>query len=212
MTELTLIALAWLGYGALHSWLASARLKHWLARRWPALMPGYRLAYNGLASALLLPPLFLTWRHEGAALWHWPTWLAWPAAIAALAGFLWSLRWYDGLDFIGLRQWRSRRPDGTDHEKLSLSPLHRHVRHPWYSLGLLLLWTRDLNAAWLVAALAVTAYIVVGSRLEERKLVDLYGDAYRRYQARVPGLVPMPGRSLSAAEAAELARQASRER
>jgi protein-S-isoprenylcysteine O-methyltransferase Ste14 len=78
------------------------------------------------------------------------------------------------------------------------------VRHPWYALGLLVLWTRDLNAAWLVAAIAITVYLLIGSRLEENKLIAFYGDAYRRYRRRVPGLVPLPGRSLSAREAGEL--------
>jgi protein-S-isoprenylcysteine O-methyltransferase Ste14 len=210
MPDLVLIALAWAVYGAVHSWLASANLKRSMAALRPALMPAYRLIYNGLAVLLLLPPLWLTGRAEGAALWHWPAWIAWPAAALAVGGFLWSLRWYDGMDFIGLRQWRAQAADGGEHERLSLSPLHRHVRHPWYALGLLLLWTRDLNAAWLVTALVVTVYVVVGSRLEERKLEALYGEAYRRYRQRVPGLLPRPGRRLGAAEAAELERLAGR--
>ena len=40
---------------------------------------------------------------------------------------------------------------------MSLSPLHRWVRHPWYFLGLLILWTQEMNAALLVTALATPA-------------------------------------------------------
>lgn len=202
MTDLAAIVLAWTLYGALHSWLAGESCKAWVARRWPRLRPAYRLLYNLLALLSLWLPLWLTARHPGAALWHWPGWIAWPAAVVAVAGYLWSLRWYDGLDFLGLRQWRQG--GMATAEGLVLSPLHRHVRHPWYALGLLLLWTRDLNAAWLTSALVVTVYLLVGSWLEERKLLRLYGEAYRRYRQRVPALVPLPGRRLSAREAADL--------
>lgn len=206
MKEIGLTALAWLAYGALHSWLASLGTKAWVMRHWPSLAPAYRLAYNVLATLLLIPPLALTLSLPGGVVWDVPAWIAWPAAIAAVAGFVWSLRWYDMGEFLGLAQWR--RHDGREREGFVLSPLHRYVRHPWYSLGLLLLWTRDLNAAWLTTAVVVTLYLLVGSRLEERKLTERYGEAYRRYQARVPALIPWPGRRLSPAEA-ETLRQAA---
>jgi protein-S-isoprenylcysteine O-methyltransferase Ste14 len=202
--ELGLIALAWLAYGALHSWLASNGLKQAVAKRWPAAMPAYRMGFNLGALLLLLPVLWLTHRYPGEALWVVPGWIAWPAVVVSLAGFAWSMKSYDGATFLGLRQWRKRiGPDG-EREAFTLSPLHRHVRHPWYALGLLLLWTRDLNAAWLVAAGAITLYLLIGSRLEENKLIALYGEAYRRYRQRVPALIPLPGRALSADEARAL--------
>lgn len=212
MSETALLAaivLAWGLYGGLHSWLAGLGLKAWVDRRWPALTPAYRMLFNGLAVVLLIPPLWLTWLYPGDALWHWPAWIAWPAAVVAVAGYLWSLRWYDGMDFLGLRQWRGRDGPTAWRDSLVLSPLHRYVRHPWYSLGLLLLWTRDLNAGWLVATLAITLYLVIGSRLEERKLVEVFGESYRRYRDKVPALVPLPWRFLRADEAEQLLRLAA---
>jgi len=212
MSETALLAaivLAWGLYGALHSWLAGTGLKNRVGRSWPGLMPAYRLFFNGLAVVLLVPPLWLTWLYPGEPLWHWPAWIAWPAAVAAVAGYLWSLRWYDGMDFLGLRQWRNRKAPAGWRDHLVLSPLHRFVRHPWYSLGLLYLWSRDLNAGWLVAVMAITAYLVVGSRLEERKLVEVFGESYRRYRDKVPALVPLPWRFLRADEAEQLLRLAA---
>lgn len=53
-----------------------------------------------------------------------------------------------------------------------------------------------MNAASLVSALAVTLYFIVGSRLEENKLVAIHGDAYRDYMGQVPGLLPLPWKRL----------------
>ena len=208
MLELLWIACAWAAYGALHSLFSGNKFKAKVAQAWPSAWPAYRLVYNVLAISLLVPALWITQRYDAAPLWLVPGWLAWPIFIIAFLGFIWSLRWYDSATFLGLRQWRDNvGPDGES-EVFTLSPLHRYVRHPWYALGLLVLWTRDLNAAWLVAALVITVYLVIGSRLEENKLAARYGSAYRRYCRRVPGLFPMPGRFLTAEEARMLESQA----
>jgi protein-S-isoprenylcysteine O-methyltransferase Ste14 len=209
------LVLAWAGYFALHSLLAARRIKAAVVSRWPHRAGSYRMAYNLLAVALLIPLLALTVALDGpmVLVWQGPSWwLAQALALAAVAGFLVSLRGYDMGHFLGLRQHRTGAiTDGgvEPWEPLRLSGFHRFVRHPWYCFGLVILWTRDLHLAGLVSAAAVTAYLVVGSRLEERKLVATYGAAYRAYRRRVPGLLPLPGRHLSPAEAAELARQAN---
>ena len=61
-----------------------------------------------------------------------------------------------------------------------------------------------MDPALLVSALMVSAYFVVGARLEEAKLVVEFGAAYRHYMTRVAGLLPLPGRTLSAGEAARI--------
>ena len=201
---LLLLSLAWLLYFGLHSLLASHASKDWVARRWPRLRPGYRLGYNLLALVLLAGPVGLFLLYEGPLLWRWSggwAWLANGLALLALLGFLHSSRAYDSLDFLGLRQWREGR---TRPGAFQLSVWHRFVRHPWYSFGLVILWTRDMNAAGLVSALWITAYLVVGSRLEERKLLGELGEVYARYRARVPGLVPRPWRHLSREQARQL--------
>ena len=198
------LAAAWTAYFALHSLLASHAAKSWLTHRWPGLGRRYRLAYNAVAVLTLVPVLGLAAAAGGPWLWRWEGlwgWLADGLALAARGGFAWSARYYDLGEFAGVR-----RPEGSG---LRISPLHRHVRHPWYSLGLVILWSRDMNAAWLVSALLISAYLVVGSRLEERKLVAEFGEAYRSYQRRVPGLVPRPWRRLSAAQAQALEAEAA---
>lgn len=207
MIELGLLALAWMAYAALHSLLAALAVKAWVTQHWPGLAPGYRLAYNALASILLLPLLWATYAIPGDWLWQWTgagAWVANGLALAALAGFALASGTYDMDEFLGTRPWRERRSDAVEHDGFRISPLHRFVRHPWYALGLLLLWTRDMNAPFLVTAVAVTLYLVIGAWLEERKLVAHFGAVYEDYRRKVPGLVPLPWKYLSATEAAAL--------
>jgi len=204
MSDYLLLVLAWAGFFAFHSLGASLTMKRWVAARRPAVMPAYRLIFNFLALLLLLPVLALMHRLDGAWLWRWEGvafLFANGLAILAAAGFLWSLRWYDGQEFMGLRQIRGGVKSVEDQEQFHLSPLHRHVRHPWYSFGLVILWTRDMNPALLISALLITLYLVIGYRLEERKLIAYHGERYRRYRERVPALVPLPWKRLDAKEA-----------
>jgi protein-S-isoprenylcysteine O-methyltransferase Ste14 len=210
-SHLALLAAAWIAYFALHSWLAALGTKHLVATRWPTAMPAYRLGYNALALLLLVPPVGLMLAWDGPPLWSWSgawAWVSHGVALAALGLFAWSLGAYDGGEFSGLRQWRQRTTTEPERETLHVSTLHRFVRHPWYLCALLLIWSRDMDAARLLSALLASGYFVVGSRLEERKLVAVHGEAYRRYRVRVPGLVPLPWRYLDTAEAEELERLA----
>ncbi len=87
---------------------------------------------------------------------------------------------------------------------MRLSTAHRFVRHPWYFLGLIIIWTREMNTAFLLTAVILTLYLLLGSRLEENKLLARYGDQYRRYQVSVPTLIPRPWRYLSRQQAEEI--------
>jgi len=198
----------WAWYFTLHSALASRTVKTWVSAHWPGFQPYYRLAYNLAATLFLIPCLYILHSYQGAPLWHWQgveRWLADGLALTAVAGFLWSLRYYDMREFLGLSQ--TRYPDQGRH--LSLSPFHRFVRHPWYFFGLIIIWTRDMDPVWLTSCIAITLYLAIGSHLEERKLEEKFGELYRRYQQRVPGLIPLPGRYLSHTEALEIVASAN---
>lgn len=198
------LAVAWFAYALLHSLLASFAVKGWVERRWPHAMPYYRLAFNLFAAVAALPLAWLTYAFPGETLWRWVgpwAWLANGLALAAIAGFFVSTRAYDMGEFLGLRQMRTGAMQVDRRDGFTLSFFHRFVRHPWYLFGLLIVWTHDMNEAWLVSASAITLYFTIGSKFEERKLVALHGAAYRRYMARVPGLLPLPWKYLTAAEA-----------
>jgi protein-S-isoprenylcysteine O-methyltransferase Ste14 len=168
-------------------------------------MPAYRIAFNLVATLSLVPVLWLVYGADSDWLWQWRgvgAWLSNGVALMAILSLLVSGASYDMGEFLGLRQLGARGSDQL--ESFTVSTLHRFVRHPWYCIGLVLIWTRDMNGPLLVSALMITAYFVVGSKLEEDKLLASYGETYRRYMAKVPGLIPLPWKYLTAAEAAAL--------
>jgi protein-S-isoprenylcysteine O-methyltransferase Ste14 len=199
-------------YFTLHSFLASLTLKKMIARHWPGFMPAYRLSYNILAVVLFLPLLWLMQQNQGPLLWEWHgIWsnLANGLALVALISFFWSLKSYDNGVFLGLTQLKNRNQDTDDPGQFCISTQHRFVRHPWYCFGLVILWTRDIHLSQLVSYGLMSLYLVIGSRLEERKLIELYGEAYKQYCERVPGLLPLPWRWITQSEADELMRMAN---
>lgn len=65
------------------------------------------------------------------------------------------------------------------------------MRHPLYLGFLIAFWvTPEMSVGHLVFALTSTLYILIGTQLEEKDLVELFGDKYRVYQKNVGMLLP----------------------
>jgi protein-S-isoprenylcysteine O-methyltransferase Ste14 len=94
----------------------------------------------------------------------------------------------DTLSFVGLRQLI----EGEQREsQLVTRGLYRWMRHPLYTAGLLFIWlTPVMSQNSLVVTIAATIYIIVGAIFEERKLKHEFGQAYERYKAETPMLIP----------------------
>jgi hypothetical protein len=82
---------------------------------------------------------------------------------------------------------------GRDGEMAATGPFSL-VRHPAnVAAAVLLLLDPHMTERKLTVALLAFAYGYVGSLHEEHRLLRAYGDAYARYQQRVPFLVPATG-------------------
>lgn len=210
--QLGLLALSWLVYFVIHSFLASIGLKRRIAQYRPTWMPVYRLSFNLLAVLLLFIPLLLLHSFKGDPLWQWQGYekiIANCLRFTAIAGFIWTFKYYDQAEILGLRQISQGVKSVEDQEHFHISPFHRYVRHPWYFFGLVYIWAGDMEPAWLVSCIMLSLYFFFGSRLEERKLTYYHGDIYIQYAKAVPGLIPLPWRYLSQTEAQKLIQQYS---
>ncbi|HID81656.1 MAG TPA: hypothetical protein EYH06_13010 [Chromatiales bacterium] len=199
-TEVILLSASWIIYFVIHSWLANESFKQSVIQRFNLDLQKYRLFYVTIVTVLLLPPLWFTFYPDSGLLWKWDGALLWlmnSIAAVGIAGFIVSMKYYDGMAFLGLKPFATKNAE----QPFTLSPLHRFVRHPWYFLSLLVIWTRDMTIAWFITCLLITLYFIIGSKLEEQKLILYFGDVYQQYKKKVPGLFPLPWRFLKKEEA-----------
>jgi len=194
-TQYMSLAVLWSGWCVLHSFLASLQAHHWLRTRLGKLYRYYRLFYNGVALLTLVPVLVYSSHFQGTTLFVWDGPLRLLQGLLIGAGlllFIAPLRYYDMGQLLGLRQLREGAGQaGLDAGGgLTTAGILGWCRHPWYSGGLLLIWARDLDTATLVVNTVLSAYLVIGAHLEERKLLREFGDAYRHYQQTVPMFIP----------------------
>lgn len=189
-----------------HSLMARPRFK----RAWTRFIPQplERSTYV-LFSSLAMLVLFWQWRPMGGVVWDVEG-RALRFALHALCVSGWllvlgSTFLINHFDLFGLRQvYLFLR--GREYTQLAFGApaLYRHVRHPLYLGWLFAFWaTPTMTSAHLFFAVATTLYILAAIRLEERDLVRVHGDEYRRYQERVPMILPVRvGRSAAGASAA----------
>jgi protein-S-isoprenylcysteine O-methyltransferase Ste14 len=195
--NLAALALLWVCWCALHSAMITRAATEYLRRRHPRASRFYRLSFNAVSVLTLAPVVAYELSIAGAPLFKWegPWEIARFALLATAAALgLAGARRYDLLAFLGLRQaFHGERAQaevigagGT----IDTAGVHRFVRHPWYLAALVVIWTRELTAAAIVSNVVLAAYLIVGTFLEERKLVAELGGEYRRYTMRVSMLLP----------------------
>ncbi len=189
--SLALLALGWFLFGTLHSLLVERRVQSRL--RLPApLLRAYRLAYNLLTAAAIAGLIVFASRMGSPVVYEAEGALRIPfhvlRAVGAVVGV--GSAWQLGmLEFLGVAQLLGRVP--ASGRGLRIDGLYAICRHPMGLGFLLMLWcTPWMSAAYLVTAVALTAYLLVGSWFEERDLRRDFPVEYAAYSARVPTLIP----------------------
>ena len=190
-----LLALAWTAYCTLHSAMISESATGFLKRRLGDRFRFYRLFFNSIAMLTLIPVLWYAHSLRQDAIIRWEgVWLV-PKYLLLACGILLVVAGgthYSLGQFVGISQLRGASSRGiATGGGIDSGGVLGLVRHPWYTAVVLLLWAGDLDMSALVSNGVLTIYIVVGTLLEERKLVHEFGDAYSSYQARVSMFVPL---------------------
>lgn len=194
--KIFILAVLWVLWCALHSGMisvtATGYLKRWLGRRFRI----YRLVFNLVALVTLIPVFVYEQSLRGPMLFRWDGFLILFQVIlliSVLMLFLAGARHYDLLQFSGLRQIKTGSSHNalTETGELDTTGILDITRHPWYLGAILFIWTRDVDISALVTNIILTLYIIIGTVLEERKLLIEYGDDYRRYQEKVSMLIPI---------------------
>ncbi len=177
-----------------HSGMIRRGAKERMAKRVPVI---YYPAVYSIASGTALFALILLWQPTNQFLFrlHGPAcWLSVCLSVLAIAGFAWGVHSLHGFDPFGTLPLKARlRGTSPPPPAFVARGPYRYVRHPLYLFMLLLIWsTPRLSTDQLVFNVLWTAWIIVGTKLEERDLLVDFGQTYRRYQLSVPMLIPSP--------------------
>ena len=180
-----------------HSVMARPAFKRW----WTQFVPKSveRSTYVLLAS-LALAFLCWQWRPLPTIVWQIgnPT-LAMVVLGLSFVGWLIVLTstfLINHFELFGLHQVANNMTGKAMPEPKFRTPLYyKLIRHPIYFGFIVAFWAAPtMTVGHLLFAAVTTAYIIVGILLEERDLIDLFGDDYRRYREKVPMLLPGLGR------------------
>ena len=194
-----LLAVLWIGWCSLHSYLISRVITDFFRSLMGAHFSYYRMLYNLFALATLLPLVIYSHslKHLDQQLFSW-------SGIAILvrllllgvAGFLFvsGAKAYDMSQFLGITQIktgespRALAGDNQPNDEGILS----WIRHPWYTGGIVLVWSGlgEYYLSTVMVAVILSCYFVVGAALEEVKLVAVYGKSYEEYKKRVGMFIP----------------------
>ncbi len=202
-------------FGLLHSVGAQETFKNTLARRVGTFFVDYfwRVVYCGLSYWALYYGVSALHGARNVEYDYWlityPDWL-WQVVVVMHLGsiallytaflqsnyleFLGFKQAYRGLlmMFGSSREFTNLKLFGT--HRLVVSGVYRWVRHPMMVGGLLFLLTSGPSLNNVVYIAMYTAYMVIGGYFEERRMIKVFGEDYRRYQRQVGAFFPRLGR------------------
>jgi methanethiol S-methyltransferase len=185
-----ILATLWLVYCVLHSVLASPPFKKWIRQKikdykW------YRLWYTLFAFVFLSALVYYQVSMPTIRLLLINDFILIAGFIFSFSGIILMVICI-GKYFMSISGLRSLVTENFSNE-LQITGIHRFVRHPLYLGTFAFIWGLFLlipNLSLLIADIIITAYTIIGIRLEEAKLIAEFGEDYRQYQKRVPSLIP----------------------
>jgi protein-S-isoprenylcysteine O-methyltransferase Ste14 len=193
--EYVTLALLWILWCAVHSTLVSITVTDYLKPRLGNHFRFYRLFYNGFAIATLIPVAIFSYGVQSEPVFVWHGYLRILQVflfLIAIYLFFAGITHYDPLQFMGIRQLKqtSTTEGMTKTGALNATGILGMIRHPWYVGAIAFIWARQLDLSAIIVNIILTAHLIIGTYLEERKLVAEFGDEYRAYQKVVPMFIP----------------------
>jgi protein-S-isoprenylcysteine O-methyltransferase Ste14 len=184
--------LGWVLWCTLHSALISTTVTDFAKKKLGDSFRFYRLFYNVVSLVTLIPIAYYSHMLREAPIFRWegPLGLVQVFLLAvSVCLFVAGGKHYSWARFFGIYQVKAG-SSLADSSTFVVSGIHRIIRHPWYLGGILIVWAQDLSTSTILINMVINVYFIVGSFLEERKLVLEFGEKYREYQRTVSMLFP----------------------
>jgi len=152
----------------------------------------YRLYYSVFAMLNMLFLLYFQYTIESVAIWETFELLNFIGLLSGTTGIIVMIlcirKYFFQLSGVSVFS-------GADHSApiLQTHGIHNFVRHPLYFGTLLFIWSCFLLFPFwsnLAACVLISIYTIAGIRIEERKLIQEFGEKYKMYAEKVPMLIP----------------------
>jgi methanethiol S-methyltransferase len=186
-----ILALAWIVFCIIHSFLASLSVKQKIGKSFAAQLKWYRPAYVLIAALTFGAILFYQFSINTALLYKINTAALITGSIIGISGIIIMLICI--VKYFSLISGLSSLLVKNSNHKLLTTGLHRYVRHPLYFGTFLFIWGVFIAIpylSWLISSSIITLYTLIGIRYEEAKLEMEYGESYKEYKRRVPMILP----------------------
>ena len=190
------IAFLWAAYCTLHSYLISIAFTNLMMRKLKKYYAFYRIFYVLLSFVLLIPLINYSGQIDDKVIIvysHAMSVVRYALAWGSVGMFAWAFFFnYNALSFFGIRQILNlnKEKDKSADGELKRNGLLGVMRHPMYFALLLFLWCHTFRMLDIIVNIVLTIYIIIGTRLEERKLILEFGETYIGYKDEVPMLIP----------------------
>jgi len=192
-----LLTVAWGSWCVMHSFLISSTVTGYLQSRCSGYHRWYRIFYNTVSLITLIPLVYYLRSFENVVVFRWHGFwvvLRFSLLLPAVILFREGAKKYALNYFLGIKQLQTGKSNALldDREMFSRTGAFGLIRHPWYAGSLLLIWSvlPAYTIATVIISSILTIYLVVGTILEERKILAEYNESYRRYQKHVSMLFP----------------------
>jgi methanethiol S-methyltransferase len=194
--EYFILGFLWIAFCVLHSALISVAFTKYLQRKLGNAYKFYRLFYNIFTIAPLIPIIIYSVSISQKPFFVWDGYLLPLKYIFLSIGILFFLlvvQYYSFSQILGIAHIKEGKSQIliNDSGKLHSKGILGVVRHPFYAGLFPIMWTINLDLTMLIINIILSGYLIIGTKLEERKLVLEFGDEYREYQQRVSMLFPL---------------------
>jgi protein-S-isoprenylcysteine O-methyltransferase Ste14 len=183
-----------------HSILASNKIKKAFQKRFGNLIAIYRIGYNSISVISFIIIYQILPRIE-ITVYELPipfNLIFLLLQFLSFLGLVWCAKYFSTGEFVGwaqLKRFRINKYDKNDLDEkseLRIEGPYKYSRHPVYFFCILILILRPtMGLTYLIIVVIFVAYFYIGSVLEEKRLIEKFGDAYIDYQKSVPRIMPI---------------------
>jgi protein-S-isoprenylcysteine O-methyltransferase Ste14 len=199
IVDVLFIILLFSGFAFSHTWLASLKVKKSLAEKLENIILFYRLFYN-ISSLILFAFFYFLSPKPDVIIYdlHYPfDIITFALQVLSFIGLIWAAMPTNLQEFVGVAQIKRylrgdyKKNELDERSTLRIVGAYKIVRHPVYFFSILFLGFRPtMDLFYFVMFLCIVVYFYIGSIYEEKKLVELFGDDYLKYQKRVARIIP----------------------